>query len=216
MTEIRSTPLGSVYRANCYVLTSRGESVVIDPGAEPAVALGLLEGLHVTMVLLTHCHCDHIGAALEVREATGAPIAIASPDVPGVADLHLSGFDEEGIDYRIRDVDLPLEDGDVVHFGDSRLRVLVTPGHTRGSACFLDGDGKFVLTGDTLFAQAIGRTDFPGGSVPSMVESCRRLMGLPDALEVMPGHGARTFLGVEKRRNRAFVHYATIEPGPVS
>lgn len=200
MYSIETFPVGS-YQANCYLLESNGQTLVIDPGDEPDTILKALEGREVVGILLTHSHSDHIGAVNEVVEATGAPVIIAEADVPGLTDQELSGFQWEGREYRVEQVDRILREGDVVKWGDDELVVLATPGHTPGSLCFYDEAAERMFTGDTIFAGAIGRTDFPGGNQADMVESCKRLGTYPSGITLFPGHGPQTNMGVEKQRN---------------
>ena len=108
MYTIESTVV-SAYRTNCYALRSDAGTLVIDPGDEPARLLRWLDGHTVLGIVLTHCHSDHIGAVNEIVEATGAWVACGRNDIPGTRDLHLSGFDAEGIDYRVNHVDRALE-----------------------------------------------------------------------------------------------------------
>ena len=200
MYSIDSVPVGS-YQANCYILVSGAEALVIDPGDEPRLLLRLLDGLRVAGIVVTHCHSDHIGAVNELAAETGAPVMVGAGDEHAVADPHLSGFDEEGSDYRVSRVDRVLADGDTIAWGQDTVQVIATPGHTPGSICLLDERGRNLFTGDTLFAHGVGRTDFVRGDEAAMRRSCARLGGLADDLSVLPGHGPRTRLGVELLRN---------------
>ena len=119
----------------------------------------------------------------------------------GVADPHLSGFDEEGSDYRVERVDRLLDDGDALAWGEDRLEVIATPGHTPGSICLYDPGTGTMFTGDTLFADGIGRTDFVRGDAKAMRATCARLAAYPDGTAIFPGHGPQSALGREKRRN---------------
>ncbi len=197
--SIRSVPFGD-YRANCYALMSGGQTLVVDPGAEPGLLLDWLGDVSVAAIVLTHCHSDHIGVVNEVVAATGAPVWCGRQDVAALADPHLSGFDEVGLDYRVTGVGRGLKDGDMVEWGDHGLRVLEVPGHTPGSICLVDDD--IIVTGDTLFAQGIGRSDFIRGNGTDLERSLARIGSLPSGLEILPGHGARSTLGVEKERDR--------------
>lgn len=200
MYEIERLVLGS-YQANCYLLTSGDQTLVIDPGAEPARVLRAVHGRLVTGIVATHCHSDHIGAINELAEATGAPVMAGSQDADAMADPHLSGFDEEGSDYRVEQVDVRLTDGQVVRWGADALSVLETPGHTPGSICLLDEANSLLFTGDTLFAAGIGRTDFIRGDDHAMRVTLRRLGRLDARLRVLPGHGPATTIGAEQAIN---------------
>ena len=114
-----------------------------------------------------------------------------------MADVHRSGFDEEGIDYTVDHVDRALEEGDVVTWGGDSLTVLHTPGHTPGSICLLCDEQKVLFSGDMLFQGAIGSTAFVLGNDADMVRSCARLTELDPELRVYPGHGGPTTMQAE-------------------
>lgn len=200
MYQIERIVVGS-YQANCYLLTSAGQTLVIDPGAEPARVMAAIAGRNVTAILATHCHSDHIGAINELVAATGAPVLAGADDADALADPHLSGFDEEGSDYRVEQVDVRLIEGQTISFGDDELVVLATPGHTPGSICLLDAANALLFTGDTLFAAGIGRTDFIRGDARAMRSTLLRLGALDAGLRVLPGHGASTTIGRERATN---------------
>lgn len=185
------------WKAECYALTNEAGTIVLDPGAEPQRILRWLGDKKVVGIILTHCHSDHIGAVNELVEAYGCWVACGARDVDGVADVHRSGFDEEGIDYTVDHVDRALEEGDVVTWGGDSLTVLNTPGHTPGSICLLCEDHKVMFSGDVLFQGAIGSTAFVLGNDADMVRSCARLTELDPALRVYPGHGGPTTMRAE-------------------
>jgi hydroxyacylglutathione hydrolase len=192
---------------NCYLVyceTTR-ECAIVDPGAEhELIFLAVAEDeLKPVLLINTHGHLDHIGANRDVVEHFGTPLAIHSADAPmlgKVQQLELSLFlgakDSPAADRMLRD-------GDTVRIGMGALRVLHTPGHSPGSISLL-ADG-FLLSGDTLFMEGVGRTDLPGGSRPQIVKSIReKLMILPDDLPVLPGHGPHTTIGHEREINPEF------------
>lgn len=185
------------WKAECYALTNEAGTIVLDPGAEPQRILRWLGDKKVVGIILTHCHSDHIGAVNELVEAYGCWVACGVDDVDGVADVHRSGFDEEGIDYTVDQVDRALEEGDVVTWGGDSLTVLHTPGHTPGSICLRSEDQKVLFSGDMLFQGAIGSTAFVLGNDADMVRSCARLTELDPALRVYPGHGGPTTMQAE-------------------
>ena len=185
------------WKAECYALTNEAGTIVLDPGAEPQRILRWLGDKKVVGIILTHCHSDHIGAVNELVEAYGCWVACGARDVDGVADVHRSGFDEEGIDYTVDHVDRALEEGDVVTWGGDSLTVLNTPGHTPGSICLLCDEQKVLFSGDMLFQGAIGSTAFVLGNDADMVRSCARLTELDPALRVYPGHGGPTTMQAE-------------------
>ena len=190
--------------ANSYLLTDEnGVSALVDPGAPTPRLTDALAGKNVRCILLTHGHFDHILAAPAVREKTGAEILIHRLDAPMTEDAGLNlSLHALGRDHTPFSPDRLLEDGDVLPFGN--LRVLHTPGHTPGSVCYI-GDG-FIVSGDTLFAGGIGRTDLPGSDPAEMKKSLRRLVALPGDSDVYPGHGDATTLQNE-RVNNYYVNY---------
>ncbi len=196
MFTIEQMTVGA-WKAECYALTNEAGTVVLDPGAEPQRILRWLGDKKVVGIILTHCHSDHIGAVNELVEAYGCWVACGVDDVDGVADVHRSGFDEEGIDYTVDQVDRALEEGDVVTWGGDSLTVLHTPGHTPGSICLRSEDQKVMFSGDMLFQGAIGSTAFVLGNDADMVRSCARLTELDPALRVYPGHGGPTTMQAE-------------------
>lgn len=191
---------------NCYLLADSDtkEGVVIDPGAEPERILAAVKssGIKMTAVLNTHGHFDHIGANRKVVEASGAPLRIHKEDEP-----FLSRAATSAQMYGLRAQDSPapsayLAEGDSVRFGNHEIKVIHIPGHSPGGCCFyLDKEG-ILLSGDSLFAESIGRTDLPGGSQSQLVGAIRaKLLTLPETTKVFPGHGPSTTVGHEKKHN---------------
>ncbi|MGE5508972.1 MAG: MBL fold metallo-hydrolase [Chitinophagales bacterium] len=177
-------PLGT----NCYLVTDRaaGETLVVDPGDEGAALLERIRALNsrVVAIVNTHGHWDHTGANAALRQATGAPLLIHEADA--------SWLDSPP--------DRFLREGEELAVGSFRLKVIHTPGHTRGGLCLYTEGALF--SGDTLFAESVGRTDLPGGSFVELVASIReKLFALPDETVVYPGHGPATSIGDEKSLN---------------
>ncbi|HYS42849.1 MAG TPA: MBL fold metallo-hydrolase [Geobacteraceae bacterium] len=191
---------------NCFILgceTTR-EGVIVDPGseAEKVLAAAGKLGLTIRQVINTHGHFDHVGGNRQVLAATGATLLIHDGDVP-----FLSRAAEVATRYGLTTENSPppdqlLEDGLLLTFGKYGMQVLHTPGHTPGGCClYLESEGK-VITGDTLFAEGVGRTDFPGSSHEALIEGIRsKLLTLPDKTVAYPGHGPATTIGHEKRYN---------------
>lgn len=200
--KIKSLVVGPV-AANCYILSdATGEGAVIDPCGDAAAILDYIkqEKIKVKVILNTHGHSDHIAANDEVRDATGAPLYIHPADMNMLIDprANLSVFMGEAVTSR--PAEYRLEEGDTVRFGTSELKVLHTPGHSPGGVCLI-GDGV-VFSGDTLFAESVGRTDFPGGSTEQLIQEIKeKLMPLPDDTLVYPGHGPATTIGWERQYN---------------
>lgn len=189
---------------NCYIAYCENtkKAVIIDPGGDAAKILAAVarEGLLVEAVINTHGHADHVLANVKVQEATGAPLWIhsADADMLGSGSRNLSAF--LGGATSCGKADRLLADGEVLPIGDFTLTVLHTPGHTPGGISLLFD--KTVFVGDTLFAESIGRTDFPGGSYSQLIHSIQtKLMALDDEVKAYPGHGPATTIGWERRQN---------------
>lgn len=201
MKIITISPRG--FGANTYAITLDGaNALVIDP-SQPRVEAELLKrGLTAKYVLLTHCHFDHVGGVSVLQQA-GAKVVCSDKEKPLIgtnADL----FDWFGAPRAPFFVDETMTDGEERVFAGLRVRLLVTPGHTKGSACYLitDEDGKeYLFSGDTLFAGSIGRTDFPTGSVADMRASLKKLSALAGDMPVYAGHNEETTLDYERRTN---------------
>jgi glyoxylase-like metal-dependent hydrolase (beta-lactamase superfamily II) len=147
------------------------------------------------LIVSTHGHWDHMGDNAAVAEHTGAAIAVHPLDRHRLTDPQPL-YAPWPIPPCVPAVDLA--EGGEVRFGEIRLRVLHTPGHTEGSVCLLDTDNGDLYSGDTLFAGGWGRVDFPGGSPDEMAASIARLSELDDRLRVLPGHGGATTIGRER------------------
>ena len=188
---------------NCYIVGSESskEGMIIDPGDEGEVILRNVKdlGLEIKSIILTHGHIDHIGALKEVKEATGAEVAIHSDDARALQEKSVSTL--LGLSYPAPPPpDRLLRDGDSMDIGDLHFLVLHTPGHSPGCICLL-GEG-IIFSGDTLFNFGIGRYDLPGGNYSQLVNSIHtRLMKLPDNTAVYPGHGLDTTIGTERSGN---------------
>lgn len=212
--RLRCEILGILHN-NVYFLEGPKGLVIIDPAAKPELIIGETRGLTVTDILITHGHFDHIGAAARVREITGAPVLSSKEDAAWI-----SGIDWP-TDARVRKtepcpVDRLIADGDVIDLAGLPAHVLATPGHSKGSLCFLiypdeareaaaqvgyrlEGiDAPMLFSGDTLFQGCYGRTDFEGGDEEAMAASLQKLYKLPDETMVFPGHGSPTTIGRER------------------
>ncbi len=187
---------------NCYIVTSdQGNAAVIDPGGKAEEILSYLgkNGLTAKKILLTHGHFDHIAAVWELKQATGAEIAVHELDGEMLTSPVKNLAAMFGEDYRPVAADVLLQDGDRAVLDELVFQVIHTPGHTPGSVCFLVGETLF--SGDTLFAGSIGRTDFPNGSYAQISESLKRLEALEGDYTVLSGHGEQTTLDRERNCN---------------
>lgn len=178
------------------------DCAIVDPGADPGRIFLEVSRLSLkpVMILNTHGHLDHTGANKDMKEHYGAPLLIHAAD-SGL----LSSLEQNELRFLLGAKDSPpadsfLEDGQDIPLGRGSLRVLHTPGHTPGGVCFLAD--HFLLSGDTLFFEGVGRTDLPGGSARQLEESIRtKLLTLDDSLTVLPGHGPPTSIGQERSNN---------------
>jgi len=193
---------------NCYVVRrdeSARECLIVDTGLDDGTLVEFLEehGLLPVAVVLTHGHADHIvGLAALRRRYPGIKVLIHRLDAPLLADPDANLSDLAGLRFTTGPAEVLLADGDVIEEAGIRLRVLHTPGHTPGGICLYAEADDLVFVGDTLFADSVGRTDFPGGDTRQLIESIRtRLLTLPDRTAVYPGHAMRTTIGREKRAN---------------
>lgn len=204
--EVERLSVGIIL-TNCYLVrcSADGEAVVIDPGAEGEKILAVAEKkkLRLRYIINTHGHGDHIGANRYMKEQTGAEILIHAADAPLLLSArdNLSTWIPGGITSP--PADRLLTDGDTIVCGETVFRVLSTPGHTPGSISLVTPGLAF--TGDALFKESIGRTDFPGGSLIDLLTGIREnLFTLPEDTVVYPGHGPATTIGHEQLYNTFF------------
>ena len=198
-------PVGPL-QCNCSIIGDEQsrEAMVIDPGDDVEQVLALVErhGLTVKQIVVTHAHIDHVGGAMKLKRATGAPILLNERDS---ALLKMLPVQAAWIGVRPPghvDIDAPLRDANVVRAGTLAASVMHTPGHTQGSVCMLLSAEKLLIAGDTLFAGSIGRTDLPGGNFDQIMTSLHdRVLALPDETIVVPGHGPKTTIGDERETN---------------
>ncbi|GAB4288525.1 MAG: MBL fold metallo-hydrolase [Coriobacteriia bacterium] len=190
---------------NCWLVgdDEGGPLVVIDPAGDAEKVAARIAERDVGCVVLTHGHFDHLGAADEIRDLTGAPLLVHEADAAAIVSPEGSGGTLFGFDHRTAAPDRTLADGDRIDSGELTLEVVHTPGHTPGSICLL-GEGH-LFSGDTLFSGSVGRTDFPGGDARALRRSIgERLTPLPDETVVHPGHGPDTTIARERRVNPFF------------
>lgn len=201
--KIYTLPVGDL-QSNCYIIANEEnkQAIIVDPGAEAGKILKFLQQheLQTVAILLTHGHADHIDALDKVREQLKVPVYIHEADVEMLTDgnKNLSTFITGPRVFK--PAEHMLTDGQRLNLAGIEIYVVHTPGHTLGGCCFIIGDD--VITGDTIFRDSIGRTDFPGGSYKQLMNSIKQqLFGLPDHTRLYPGHGPATDVGYEKRHN---------------
>ncbi len=192
------------YLANCYLLTCPGsdEGVLIDAGGDADKILDAVNKLNCRpkYIICTHGHIDHISAAGRTAEGISPRpmLAIHEDDSEMLRDPGLNLAIYAGFDFKEIKPDILLEDGATLTAGGIRLKIIHTPGHTRGGISLISGG--CVFTGDTLFASGIGRTDLPGGCKDELMESInKKLLSLEDDLRIYPGHGPESTIGTEKK-----------------
>lgn len=193
-------------QTNCILaydeITKRGW--ITDPGAEAlAVSAKLSElGVKPEAILLTHGHFDHIMAADKLRERYRIPVYAhrAEAGILGNAQSNLSAL--WAVPYRTK-ADVLTDDGQLISLAGYEIKVLHTPGHTAGSVCYYIESEGVLLSGDTMFCESYGRTDFESGSLADMRRSIRGLLRLPDETAVYPGHGGMTMIRHERQYNPA-------------
>lgn len=202
--NVKNIPLGPI-SANCYILTDdeTGVSTVIDPGEFNDELKSLVSGLNVKYILLTHGHFDHILGVSELKAFTGAEVAIHKLDADCLESEQksLCAWEYPDMQKPVK-ADVLLSDGDKINIGNSVLRVLHTPGHTKGGVCYIDEQNRIIFSGDTLFCLTAGRSDFPGGSTTELMESLKKLKTLDGDYKVFTGHNRATTLSFEREHNK--------------
>ncbi len=202
---LESFPVGPLH-CNCTILGDEltHEAIVVDPGDNIPEILSRLEkhGLTLRQIVITHAHIDHIGGAAQLKKATGAPVFLNQKDL-GLLNIMEIQAGWLGVPTpEVAPPDASADDGADIGLSSLPAEVLHTPGHTPGSICLFFPKQHLLLAGDTLFAGSIGRTDLPGGDGRQILRSLRdRLLVLPDATRVVPGHGAETTIGEERQSN---------------
>lgn len=201
---VKGMPVGML-DTNCYILmdAESREGYIIDPGAQARKIVDISKELRLNClgILCTHGHMDHIGVVGSVSQALGAPVLASTID-SGCIDGSIKDFRMRMGSHFIKNPTgiKKIGAGDSINFGEYKLRVLETPGHTSGSLSFLcDGN---LFCGDLVFRGSVGRTDFRGGSEATLLESIQReVLSLPDDVVIYPGHGPSTTVGEERASN---------------
>jgi hydroxyacylglutathione hydrolase len=202
---LETFPVGPLH-CNCTILGDEvtHEAMVVDPGDNIPEILSRLQkhGLTLRQIVVTHAHIDHVGGAAQLRKLTGAPVLMNQQDLALLGMMEMQAGWLGVPTPEVAPPDASAEDGLAIGLAALPAEVIHTPGHTPGSICLLFPDQHLLLAGDTLFAGSIGRTDLPGGDGHQILRSLRdRLLVLPDATRVVPGHGPETTIGVERHSN---------------
>ncbi|MDD5829197.1 MAG: MBL fold metallo-hydrolase [Lachnospira sp.] len=196
--------LGMV-RTNCYLLNNDeiNECVLIDAAdnADELIRMVEAHGSKLKAVLLTHGHFDHILAAKEVCERCGVKLYASLQEQEVLESPVINLSENYGMNVSIK-ADETLSDGQILNLAGMDIKVLLTPGHTKGGVCYYVESENILFSGDTLFAESVGITDFPTGSMSMIVRSIKdKIMVLPDNTRVYPGHGEGTSVGYERINN---------------
>jgi glyoxylase-like metal-dependent hydrolase (beta-lactamase superfamily II) len=198
-------PVGPL-QCNCSIIGDEAsrEAMVIDPGdnIEQILALVRKHNLQLKQIVITHAHIDHVGGAMKLRAATGAPILLNENDYALLKMMDVQAAWIGVPDPGKVEIDASITTGGTVSAGSLVANVLHTPGHTEGSVCLHFPTEKKLIAGDTLFAGSIGRTDLTGGSIQKIMRSLHSVvLALPDDTVVVPGHGELTTIGEERATN---------------
>ncbi len=194
-----------ICQTNCYFVYEEGkkEALVFDPADHGDHLFNALKekGFSVGAILLTHGHFDHIWGVDQLKALSGAKLYAYEEEKELCADPGLNVSAQAGRACAVTP-DVLLKDGEEFTLLGITGKVIATPGHTKGSCCYYFEKDKILISGDTLFLESVGRTDFPTGSMSTLVRSVReKLMTLPDDVKVYPGHGPSTTIGYERENN---------------
>ena len=199
------------YQTNCYILRkddSAKDCLIIDPGLEAGELIEFLDEqkLNPVAVVLTHGHIDHIAGVAALRNRfVEIKVYIHNLDAEMLTEPNMNLSAMSGMAYVTEPEDVSVKERDVIDLAGVKLLVLHTPGHTPGGISLYSKQDSVVFVGDTLFADSIGRTDFPGGSMSQLLNSVReKLFTLPGDTQVYPGHGPATTIAAEKAHNPFF------------
>lgn len=199
--NIKRLTVGPV-QTNCYIVSDKGNCVIIDPGAESIKISQFIaeKKLNVRAILLTHGHFDHIMAVDELKNKYQIKVYAYKDEEKLLEDAVINCSADIGYSY-VTKADVYLDDGDDIAFDDIKFKVISTPGHTAGSCCYYMYENGILFAGDTLFFGSMGRTDLPTGNEELIYKSLRKLVDLPAETKVYCGHGRDTTVLIEKNNN---------------
>lgn len=189
---------------NCYIVEDEQtkEAMCVDPGGEPEKIIEMLDTLgidNLKYIYLTHCHGDHFGGILELKEKKGGKVLIHRDDAEGLYNIGISLTYYIGMEDITLEADSRVDEGDLIHIGNIEFKVIHTPGHTKGGTCLYCEKEKLLFSGDTLFRGTWGRTDLPTSNFVDIINSItNKLAILPDDTIVYPGHGRTTRIKEEE------------------
>lgn len=205
-TEIKiESYLVSEFGTNCYFVINNEteEMLVVDPGDNASMLIDAIEREQIkpVAILLTHGHLDHASAAEALAKNFQVKIYAHEAEKETLEDSRMNLTAAFGAAKKFR-ADVFVKDNEVLELIGCKIKVLFTPGHTPGGCCYYFNEQRILFSGDTLFCESVGRTDFPGGSSAALIRSIReKLLDLPDDVKVYPGHMSQTSIGTEKMYN---------------
>ncbi len=189
---------------NCYIVEDEQtkEAMCVDPGGESEKIIEMLDALgidNLKYIYLTHCHGDHFGGILKLKEQKGGKVLIHRYDSEGLYNIGISLTYYIGMEDITLEADSRVDEGDLIHVGNIEFKVIHTPGHTKGGTCLYCEKEKLLFSGDTLFRGTWGRTDLPTSNFSDIINSItNKLAILPDDTIVYPGHGRTTRIKEEE------------------
>lgn len=207
------TFIGGIFDTNAYLIMGKGGNILFDAPTGSAEWVRDL-GAKLDLLLITHGHVDHIDDAAKIKRIFGCQVAYHCDSLPLITDPDF--FKRFGFYFEADPVtpDFLIEETPELDLCGLKFRVLLVPGHCPGSLCFFSSAHHFLIGGDVLFAGGIGRTDLPGGDCDLLLRGIReKILTLPDATKVLPGHGPMTSIG-EERQNNPFLQFNDRWPAP--